>query len=548
MVNAARFQSENFRGKQSAEPDRSGRADDDLGESPALHVVDNFQHGRKAELLQFVFGQFEFADRGKIHDRNVARGHLAARGGHGQVESLGTRRRGHSSYGSRNPVDIFQRVSEPDAPMVAQALRDIPAGSFAEGSQLPASGRTESVEIRGETEREGHERADKLQAFDQPSGLQLRDELGKEAEGELVDQQVGGEEGAAFRCHHPLGCFLDGRAHARLAHRIGQLFPQGRIARKRHLPNLSGGNALRKKTQLLGESEPRGIFALHETSGHSLKQGRGGLLGVLRQTLTGKLEYDTVETVGHDERTAPFSAGKAPALAHRGEECAGGITGRLGPSAPLIHTPFVVGTAGEHLAPRLVPERFQFEPFGKPRGVPRSQPRERKFGRLAKQRIAQSIDRLKVPEEKNQALPVVEGEPFVDRPERMRHSVRDILRLEPRSQGVNVPPQGLYLMMLRLGDPPGEEVHFNVILGKKCGNFFTDEGPRLPRDLETTVNRVVVRERDEIKTLFTQDAVKLPGRGAAGREIHLAQEPVGGPCAVSGMEVEISASHETLSA
>jgi hypothetical protein len=101
-------------------------------------------------------------------------------------------------------------------------------------------------------------------------------------------------------------------------------------------------------------------------------------------------------------------------------------------------------------------------------------------------------------------------------------------------------------MVLRLGDPPGEEVHFDVILGKKCGNFFTDEGPRLPRDFETAVNRVVVRERDEIKTLFTQDAIKLPGRGAAGREIHLAQEPVGGPGAVSGMEVEISASHETL--
>ena len=68
----------------------------------------------------------------------------------------------------------------------------------------------------------------------------------------------------------------------------------------------------------------------------------------------------------------------------------------------------------------------------------------------------------------------------------------------------------------------------------------------MPRDFETAVNRVVVRERDEIKTLFTQDAIKLPGCGAAGREIHLAQEPVGGPCAVSGMEVEISASHETL--
>jgi hypothetical protein len=84
----------------------------------------------------------------------------------------------------------------------------------------------------------------------------------------------------------------------------------------------------------------------------------------------------------------------------------------------------------------------------------------------------------------------------------MRHSVRDILRLEPRGQGVNVPPQGLYLMVLRLGDPPGEEVHFDVILGKKCGDFFADEGPWLPRNLETTINRVVVREGDKIKTPF----------------------------------------------
>jgi hypothetical protein len=127
----------------------------------------------------------------------------------------------------------------------------------------------------------------------------------------------------------------------------------------------------------------------------------------------------------------------------------------------------------------------------------------------------------------------------------MRHGVRDILRLKPRGQRIDIPPQGLYLPVLRLGDPPGKEVHFDVILGKKCSDFFTNEGPGLPRDFETTVNRVVVRERDEIKTLFTQDAVKLPGGGAAGREIHLAQEPVGSPRAVSGMEVEISASHET---
>ena len=142
---------------------------------------------------------------------------------------------------------------------------------------------------------------------------------------------------------------------------------------------------------------------------------------------------------------------------------------------------------------------------------------------------------------------MVDRKPFVHRPERMGHRVRDLLRLEVAGQVIDIAAQPLDFRMLRFGDAPGEQVHLDIVLGEKCGDFLADECSRFPRDLEAAVDRVVIGESDEIEPLLPHRSVNLPGCGAAGREIHLAQQPIRGPRAVTRVEMEIGAAHETHS-
>ena len=44
-----------------------------------ISVIEHSEDGRETELLQFVFGQFEFADRLKVFDRNISDVQLAPR-------------------------------------------------------------------------------------------------------------------------------------------------------------------------------------------------------------------------------------------------------------------------------------------------------------------------------------------------------------------------------------------------------------------------------------------------------------------------------------
>ena len=73
VINAARLQIEHFGREQAGQPDRARRADDDLSEFFALNIVENLKNRREAELLQLVFGQFEFANRREIFDRDIVR-------------------------------------------------------------------------------------------------------------------------------------------------------------------------------------------------------------------------------------------------------------------------------------------------------------------------------------------------------------------------------------------------------------------------------------------------------------------------------------------
>ena len=79
MINAARLQIEHLGREEPGQPDGPRRADDDLSKFFPLNVIENLENRREAEFLQFVFGQFEFADGFEILDRDIVCLQLAAR-------------------------------------------------------------------------------------------------------------------------------------------------------------------------------------------------------------------------------------------------------------------------------------------------------------------------------------------------------------------------------------------------------------------------------------------------------------------------------------
>ena len=85
MVDARGAQAEQLGAAERAEADRPRRADDELGETLALDVIEHVEKGREAELLQLVLGNFEFADGREILDRDVGDRKLRARGDDGEV-------------------------------------------------------------------------------------------------------------------------------------------------------------------------------------------------------------------------------------------------------------------------------------------------------------------------------------------------------------------------------------------------------------------------------------------------------------------------------
>ena len=71
VINAARLQIEHFGCKQRGKSDRSGRADDDLSKFFPLNIVEHLEDRRETQLLEFILGQFKFADWREIFDRNI---------------------------------------------------------------------------------------------------------------------------------------------------------------------------------------------------------------------------------------------------------------------------------------------------------------------------------------------------------------------------------------------------------------------------------------------------------------------------------------------
>ncbi len=186
--------------KQRGEADGAGRGDDELGEAFALDVIEHLQDGREAELLQLVLGQLEFADGREIFDGNIVDADGVSRGDDGEVVAFGDAAGGEAADGVGDAVDVLERVGEPGAFVIAQEGRE-PAGEGArEAGEPGAVGRlrAESVGVGEEGADDGEEQAHLADGLDDVAGGELFDEAGEEAEGELIDEVIGDDEGAAL--------------------------------------------------------------------------------------------------------------------------------------------------------------------------------------------------------------------------------------------------------------------------------------------------------------------------------------------------------------
>src|SRR4030095_7885002 len=104
-------------------------------------------------------------------------------------------------------------------------------------------------------------------------------------------------------------------------------------------------------------------------------------------------------------------------------------------------------------------------------------------------------------EEQGELFDMASAELAIDRVKRVRDSVRKFFDGEVALQFVEVVAQRLHLPMLPFIKAPDEQMNSCVILRKPRGHLFTQENSRAFRDFQTTVNRVVVGDGDEIHPL-----------------------------------------------
>ena len=78
-----------------------------------------------------------------------------------------------------------------------------------------------------------------------------------------------------------------------------------------------------------------------------------------------------------------------------------------------------------------------------------------------------------------------------------------------------------------------------MVLGKLRSNFDTDEAARQIGYLETTIDTVVVSERDKSHPLLFEAMIKCAGSRITIGKVESAKEPLCGSVAKAGVKMEI---------
>src|SRR2546421_1056539 len=128
-------------------------------------------------------------------------------------------------------------------------------------------------------------------------------------------------------------------------------------------------------------------------------------------------------------------------------------------------------------------------------------------------------------EEQNQTLEMRGLEFAVDAVERMRHGVGNFSALQIALQRKNIVPDNNDVGVLLFSNAPDQDVNLARILREISCDLFTNERVGQIADRQTTVDRVVVGNGDEIHPALDQLSMELARVGIGVGKIKPAEKP-----------------------
>ena len=305
--------------------------------------------------MQFVFRQFEFADRLKILDRDIVDRELVPRSHHDQIFSGSGTGGSHFADRGGDTVDVFECVGEPGTFAVLQPVWNV-ARQLTKNIAQPLARRrlaVKAVNVRREQHQDGHDRAQRLHAFDHVAAADLLDELFEQPKGQLFGHGIRHQKSPALR----LDCAFELRRADRLRLRfvklVRQLFPQRHVRRFHQVENSSRDDALREDGRFVPEGQLGRIASLHEAREHLLHQ-RCTRPEFFLEAVLNETGHRVIKAVRQRQRRAAVAFGVATSFAHEGEKCLHRIRRRrLGVSRGEELPAVIVRTADKDFLPRL---------------------------------------------------------------------------------------------------------------------------------------------------------------------------------------------------
>ena len=171
---------------------------------------------------------------------------------------------------------------------------------------------------------------------------------------------------------------------------------------------------------------------------------------------------------------------------------------RFGEGRADKHAAVIVRAADQDFFPRLRMRRRKIVAVRELLDLFRRELGENVPRQIAQERVAQAVDSLEMLEEQNQALEMRRVQLAIDAVERMGDRMRDRFALQEFLEIKNIVPDRGNFLVLRLGYSPNEQVNFARIVRKISSNLLTYESIRKLRKPETSLDRVVIGDRDKI--------------------------------------------------
>jgi len=125
----------------------------------------------------------------------------------------------------------------------------------------------------------------------------------------------------------------------------------------------------------------------------------------------------------------------------------------------------------------------------------------------------------------------------------MRDGVCDFAVLQVPLQRKNVVPDNDDVVVLFFGNAPDENMNLAGILRKISGDLLANESVGEVANLQTTVDGVVVGDRDKIHFALEQLSMQLARVGIRIRKIKPPEEPFFRTRAETGVNVKITFAH-----